>query len=250
MFVNAILHHEVPVFYEKPAKFFLEPARILLPPGCMRGGRIALAGIKSRLMSEPHRPGDISVNSPLNPKVTAPVTAKPVTAKNDAIFASKPPEGGGIPIMAWGVAGLAVVVVIIVLVLAGRHKATTPTTIQPLAPYAANLPLSQLAMSESTSLSGGKSTFIDGHIKNTGNQTVTGITVQVLFRNDEAMPPQMETMPLSLIRTREPYVDTQPVSSAPLKPGDERDFRLIFESLPPNWNTQMPEIRIIQVNTK
>src|SRR5580692_9294538 len=34
MFVNAILHHEVPVFYEKPAKFFpepaLEPARI--PP--------------------------------------------------------------------------------------------------------------------------------------------------------------------------------------------------------------------------
>ena len=105
-------------------------------------------------------------------------------------------------------------------------------------------------MSESTSLSGGKSTFIDGHIKNTGNQTVTGITVQVLFRNNEAMPPQMETMPLSLIRTREPYVDTQPVSSAPLKPGDERDFRLIFEALPPNWNMQMPEIRIIQVDAK
>ena len=81
--------------------------------------------------------------------------------------------------MAWGVAGLAVLVVIVVLVLAGRHKAATPTTIQPPAPYAANLQLSQLAMSESTSLSGGKSTFIDGHIKNTGNQTVTGITVQV-----------------------------------------------------------------------
>jgi hypothetical protein len=204
-------------------------------------------------MSEPHRPGDISVNSPLNPKVTPPGTAPgtaPVIAKNDAIFASKPPEGGGTPIMAWGVAGLAVLVVILVLVLGGRHKPTAPTTIQPLAPYAANLPLSQLAMSESTSLSGGKSTFIDGHIQNTGDQTVTGITVQVLFRNNEAMPPQMETMPLSLIRTREPYVDTQPVGSAPLKPGDERDFRLIFESLPPNWNMQMPEIRIIQVDTK
>jgi hypothetical protein len=204
-------------------------------------------------MSEPHRPGDISVNSPLNPKVTPPGTAPgtaPVTAKNDAIFASKPPEGGGIPIMAWGVAGLAVLVVILVLVLAGRHKPAAPTTIQSLAPYAANLPLSQLAMSESTSLSGGKSTFIDGHIKNSGDRTVTGITVQVLFRNNEAMPPQMETIPLSLIRTREPYVDTQPVGSAPLKPGDERDFRLIFESLPPNWNMQMPEIRIIQVDTK
>jgi hypothetical protein len=200
-------------------------------------------------MSEPHRPGDISVNSPLNANLPPAGTA-PGPAKNDAIFASKPPEGGGIPIIAWGVAGLAVLVVILLLVLAGRHKAVTPATIQPLAPYAANLPLSQLAMSESTSLSGGKSTFIDGHIQNTGNQTVTGITVQVLFRNNEAMPPQIETMPLSLIRTREPYIDTQPVGSAPLKPGDERDFRLIFESLPPNWNMEMPEIRIIQVDAK
>jgi hypothetical protein len=245
MFVNAILHQEVPVFDEKPAKFFLSH--------CSDSFRLVVCvavacqstGIKSRLMSEPHRPDDISVNSPSNPPVTA-----PVTAKNEAMFASKPPEGGGIPVMAWGVAGLAVLVVIVFLVLAGRHKTATPTTIQPPAPYAANLPLSQLAMSESTSLSGGKSTFIDGHIQNTGNQTVSGITVQVLFRNNEAMPPQIETLPLSLIRTREPYVDTQPVSAAPLKPGDERDFRLIFESLPANWNMQMPEIHIIQVDTK
>jgi hypothetical protein len=228
-------------FDEKPAKFF--------PGHCGDSRRLVVSaavacqpmGIKSRLMSDLHRPDDISASSPSNP---------PAPGKNDAMFASKPPEGGGIPMMAWGVAGLAVLVVILVLVLAGRHKTAAPATIQPLAPYAANLPLSQLAMSESTSLSGGKSTFIDGHIRNTGNQTVTGITVQVIFRNNEAMPPQVETLPLSLIRTREPYIDTQPVSAAPLKPGDERDFRLIFESLPATWNMQMPEIRIIQVDTK
>lgn len=166
------------------------------------------------------------------------------------MFASKPPEGSGIPAMAWGIAGLAVLVVVAVLVMLGRHKAAAPSTVQPLAAYASNLPISQLAMSESTSLSGGKSTFIDGHIKNTGNQSVSGITVQVIFRNDEAMPPQIDTLPLSLIRTREPYIDTQSVSSNPLKPGDERDFRLIFESIPQNWNTQIPEIRIIQVEAK
>jgi hypothetical protein len=196
-------------------------------------------------MSEMHRSDDTSAKQPLN----TPGSAKN-SAKNNEMFASKPPEGGGFPLMAWGVAGLAVLVVIVVLVLAGRHKAAGPPSIQPLAGYAASLPLSQLAMSESTSLSGGKSTFIDGHIKNTGDQTVSGITVQVIFRNDEAMPPQIETLPLSLVRTREPYVDTQPVSAAPLKPGDERDFRLIFESIPANWNMQMPEIRIIQVQTK
>jgi hypothetical protein len=166
------------------------------------------------------------------------------------MFASKPPEGGGIPAMAWGVAGLVVLVVVAVLVVMGRHKSVAPSTVQPLAPYAANLPISQLAMSESSSLSGGKSTFVDGHIRNTGNQTVSGITVQAIFRNDEAMPPKIDTLPLSLIRTREPYIDTQSVSSNPLKPGDERDFRLIFESIPQNWNTQIPEIRIIRVDTK
>jgi hypothetical protein len=64
------------------------------------------------------------------------------------------------------------------------------------------------------------------------------------------MPPQVETLPLSVIRVREPYVDIQPISAAPLKPSDERDFRLIFESIPGNWNTQMPEIHIISVQAK
>ena len=166
------------------------------------------------------------------------------------MFSTKPAEGAGIPPMAWGVAGLAVLVVVLVLVLAGRHKTAAPNTLQPPAAYAASLPLSQIAMSESTSLSGGKSTYVDGHIRNAGGQTVSGITVQVIFRNDEAMPPQIDTVPLSLIRTREPYIDTQSVASSPLKPGDERDFRLIFESIPANWNMQTPEIRIIQVETK
>jgi Protein of unknown function (DUF2393) len=155
------------------------------------------------------------------------------------------------PLSVWIIAGLVVLAAVAGLVFAGRKKVEAPTNaVLPPAAYAANLSLSQLAMSESTSLSGGKSTFVDGHIRNTGTQTVTGVTVQVLFRNDEAMPPQVETVPLMLIRTREPYVDTQMVSAAPLKPGDEREFRLIFESIPTNWNYQMPEVHVVRVDTK
>jgi hypothetical protein len=178
-------------------------------------------------------------------------TLREINPGSQQIFTSRPQQDGGIPPMAWGVAGLVVLVLIGVLILTTRKPSGIAAhVILPPAPYAANLPLSQLAMSESTSLSGGKSTFIDGHIQNTGSQTVTGITVQVLFRNDEAMPPQIETVPLALIRTHEPYVDTQPVSAAPLKPGDDREFRLIFESIPNNWNTQMPEIHAVQVITR
>ena len=195
---------------------------------------------KIRLMSELHRPDDTSRNA----------SPSAGNARPSKMFSNKPAEGGGIPAMAWGVAGVVVLAAILFLLFVTRKPAAPPNTVQPLAAYASSLSLSQLAMSESTSLSGGKSTFIDGHIRNAGAQTVTSVTVQVLFHNDEQMPPQIETLPLSLIRTREPYIDTQPVNASPLKPGDERDFRLIFETIPSNWNTQMPEIHIIQVGSK
>ena len=61
---------------------------------------------------------------------------------------------------------------------------------------------------------------------------------------------QKETTPLTLIRTREPYVDTQPVSATPLKPGDKREFRLIFDHVTLDWNQQYPELTIIDVTSK
>ena len=169
-------------------------------------------------------------------------------AKGDApIFAVAPVERSTIPIAAWGVAALIVVVVVGALVFAGRKKpVAVPDTLQPEDAYAASLPLSQFAMSESANLSGGKLTYLDGHIGNTGGRTVTAVTVQAVFRNDEQMPPQIDTVPLTLIRVKEPYIDTEPVSAAPIKPGDDREFRLTFETMPENWNQQMPEVRIIQ----
>ncbi len=116
----------------------------------------------------------------------------------------------------------------------------------PMDAYAAKLSLTELSMSQSSSLSGGTSTFIDGKVRNTGDKTIIGVTVQVSFANDEGLSPQIETVPMTLIRTREPYVDTQPISAAPLKPGDQREFRLIFENIPANWNQQLPELRIVK----
>lgn len=171
--------------------------------------------------------------------------------RSQAVFATKAPDHDELPINIWAIAVLVVLVVAGAFLVMGRHKAAHPlNTILPLDAYAAHLPISQVTMSESTSLSRGKSTFVDGHIKNDGDSTVTSVTVQVLFRNDEAMPPRVETLPLALIRTRQPYVDTEPISAAPLKPGDDQEFRLIFETLPANWNTQAPEIHIVRVQAK
>jgi hypothetical protein len=103
-------------------------------------------------------------------------------------------------------------------------------------------------MSESASLSGGKVTYLDGHIANKGPRTVTGVAVQVLFRNYAHEVAQNETQPLKFIRTRDPYIDIEPVSAAPLKPGAEQDFRLIFDTVSPDWDGAYPELRIIRVD--
>jgi hypothetical protein len=156
--------------------------------------------------------------------------------------------------MPWIVASAVVILALLLILLLGRHSGSsvTPggTGMAPVAPYAANLPISNLEMSQATSFAGSKVTYIDGQIANMGNQTLTGITVQVGFRDDLGQLAQRTVMPLSLIRTREPYVDTEPVSAAPLKPGDRQDFRLIFDSLPPDWNQQFPEIRVIGTRSR
>jgi hypothetical protein len=175
---------------------------------------------------------------------------RPTLVTDAPIFGSEPAGRGGLPPAVWAVAALIVAVVVGALVFSGKKPAAQPSTLQPADAYAANLPLSQLAMSESSSLSGGKLTYLDGHLHNTGDRTVDSITVQVVFQNDEALPPQIDTVPLTLIRMREPYIDTEPVSAEPLKPGDDREFRLIFETVPENWNTQMPEVRIIRTGLR
>lgn len=147
-------------------------------------------------------------------------------------------------------AAVVILVIGVIILVVGRGKTPTVTPISATPdPYAANLPISDLKMSESSNLAGGKVTYIDGHITNNGNKTVTGISAQILFRNVANEVAQNETQQVKWIRTRDPYVDLEPVSAAPLKPGEGRDFRMIFDTVAPSWNGAYPEIRIIQVTT-
>jgi len=161
-------------------------------------------------------------------------------------------EPRSIPVAPIAIAAVAVVILVVVLVLMSRSHGTVgdPTKLQPLAAYAPSLEITGVEMSEAEVPSGGKQTYIDGHIANHGTSTVNAITVQALFPNDQQTQPQMETVAMNIVRSREPFVDMVPVSSAPLAPGAEADFRLIFEGIDPKWNLQPPEIHVVQVGTK
>lgn len=168
----------------------------------------------------------------------------------ELISSAGPGERNWLPLV---VAAAVVVVVASVFIAVLEHDKRTPTVAPVSAapdPYAANLPITGLQMSESGNLAGGKVTYLDGHIANKGNRTVTGISVQVLFRDAAQEVAQNETQQLKLIRMREPYVDVEAVSAAPLKPRDERDFRLIFDAVTPDWDGTYPQLRILHVQTQ
>jgi hypothetical protein len=156
-------------------------------------------------------------------------------------------------ILPWIIAGGFVLVIIGVLVAIGHRSAPANpggAGLAPRDPYAANLPITNLKMSQAGSMTGGQYTYVDGQITNKGSQTVTAITVQAAFRDLGNQLVQKETMPLNLIRMREPYVDTEPVSAAPIRPGETRDFRLIFDHIAQDWNQNYPEIRVIGVSAR
>jgi hypothetical protein len=153
-------------------------------------------------------------------------------------------------LLPWVIAGVVVALVVIALLLTWRQPAASNPGGAGLAaadPYAKDLALTNIRMSESTSLSGAKQTYIDGDITDNGGKTLTGITVQVAFRDYTNRIGQKNTMPLTLVRTHEPYIDVGPVSAAPIQPGQTREFRLIFDHVTDGWNGQYPEIRVIGV---
>jgi len=163
---------------------------------------------------------------------------------------TEPHERNWVPLAIAAAAVLIVAAIIVFMMQRGKGTATVTPISAASDPYGPSLPITNVVMSESSNLAGGKVTYIDGHIANTGNKTVSGVWAQVLFRNAANEVAQNETQPLKWIRTREPYVDLEPVSAAPLKPGGSQDFRMIFDTVTPDWNGVYPEIRIVRIDAK
>ncbi|HEX6906811.1 MAG TPA: hypothetical protein VF154_09405 [Terriglobales bacterium] len=153
----------------------------------------------------------------------------------------------------WTFVGLGVaIVVIVVAVLAviGRSGRTGPR--QPPA-YASKLQLTDLKMSAAENFVGATVTYLDGKITNSGDKTVTRVTVQGIFTNSLGQVVQRETLPIHVLTTSTTggiYTDAVDLSVAPLAPGQSRPFRLTLEHISADWNHAAPELKIVDVTTR
>ncbi len=78
----------------------------------------------------------------------------------------------------WAIAGVAIAVGLGLLIAFGGHRTSAPLGagpgLAPPDPYAANLAIGDLKMSEASNFAGGKVTYLDGKVTNQGNRTLTG----------------------------------------------------------------------------
>ena len=154
----------------------------------------------------------------------------------------------------WKAIGLGVLVVL-GLLAAGyflRPCAPSPPPVgtgpAPQHPYAAQLRLTEPKMSTAQNFVGATVTYLEGKVTNSGDKTVSGATIESIFRNSLGELVQKEAQPLMYIHARKPYTDTSDLRSNPLKPGETREFRLTFDHVSADWNRELPELRVTTVS--
>lgn len=154
------------------------------------------------------------------------------------------------PIIPIAIGAVAVLAAIGVFAFFGRNTSDNKAPGTTADPYAANLVISDVAMSTAANFAGQQVTYIEGRIKNNGSKTVSNVLLQIVFKDSLGQIVQREPgQRLMAITTREPYIDTAPLTNAPLRPGQTKEFRQTFEHVSGDWNMQLPEITIVRTST-
>jgi hypothetical protein len=146
--------------------------------------------------------------------------------------------------------GAGIVITALVLVFLFNRNQPQNTGPAPEDGYSSNLRIMDLKLSQAENFVGGKVTYIQGQIANMGDKTMTGATVEVVFRNMMGQVVDRQTQPLTLVTQMPNYVDSTTLDKHPLTPNMQHEFRLTFEHISADWNQGLPELRFIAINTK
>jgi len=145
---------------------------------------------------------------------------------------------------------IAIAVVVVIAGIGAFLLRESPRAQSGPPPYAPYVKLSDLKMSQAQNFAGFTVTYVDGTVSNLGDKTVTHAVVRVTFRDAYGQVAQVEEVPLKILETGGPYLDTADLSAMPLEPGQNKPFRLIFERISQQWNMGYPEVQISDVRTK
>jgi hypothetical protein len=99
--------------------------------------------------------------------------------------------------------------------------------------YAPRIQYTGIQMAHSTNFLNQEFTFVAGTIVNSGDKAIVGLQVNIEFRDQ-----------FNQIVLRDTETILQP-PAAPIPGGQMRDFQVILERIPSDWNRQYPAIRTV-----
>ncbi len=144
-------------------------------------------------------------------------------------------------------AGIAILVVIVVLISRSHPQNTGPA---PEDPYSSNIKIMDLHLSRAENFAGASVTYIEGQIANMGSKTISGATVEAVFRNTLGQVVDRQSQGLTLTQERPGYNDAINLKQHPLGPNGQHEFRLTFEHISADWNQGLPELRFTKISTE
>lgn len=133
------------------------------------------------------------------------------------------------------------IIVAVILVCGIVYLSRTPPRApeQPPTPeakaYVHYLKLSNVSLKAAENLMNQRVVEVDGNITNTGPRALQTVDVYCFFYNVQGRQIDRERVPM--------VVST----SAPLKPGETRSFRLPFDTVPDGWNQTVPGMVIARI---
>jgi len=146
--------------------------------------------------------------------------------------------------------GAAVIVIGLVAALLMNRAQPQPTGPAPEDPYAENLKITDVKLSQAQNFVGGSVYYLEGQIANLGGKPVSGATVEAVFRNSLGQVVDRQTQPLTIIEKRPGYDDSVSLAQHPLTANMQDQFRLTFEHISADWNQGVPELRFIKLTTQ
>jgi hypothetical protein len=143
-----------------------------------------------------------------------------------------------IPVPALVAGILGILVAVIAGIYLSRTPANPPTQVTASAEakaYLPNLRLSDVSMKATENFMQQQVVEVEGKIANNGPRPVRSVDIYCLFSGIDGR---------EVYRERVPIVQSK---GTPLKPGETRNFRLPFDSLPDTWNQALPRMAIAQI---
>ena len=144
---------------------------------------------------------------------------------------------------------VAVLIVVGVFIAVSRHAGQSK---QQLNPYVGKLQISNAKVSAAENYVGGTVTYLDADITNTGDQTLVGADMNLVFKNTLDEVVQKETLPLRVLVENQMggYPDLVDMSRTPIAPGHTKAVRMTLEHISADWNQAPPQMQLANLKLK